>query len=128
MQKQGHSKQNQYEITNCQSLIFAKLNLIISFFVHQGVERDVSRILDFIEIFLPNQKWCLFQIDVVKDVPVGEGLFDHLSYPLYFNVSHKTEADSLNLVKMINPIEMANYVLHRKGKNRFSSHVYHRAS
>ena len=46
------------------------------------------------------------------DLPVGENLQDHLQVPLFVELD---KAVSFNLMKLLRPREMWNYLVHGKG-------------
>jgi len=48
------------------------------------------------------------------DLPVGENLQDHLQVPLFVELD---KAVSFNLMKLLRPREMWNYLVHGKGNN-----------
>ncbi|XP_059081800.1 neither inactivation nor afterpotential protein G-like isoform X2 [Tigriopus californicus] len=49
------------------------------------------------------------KVSIVKDLPVGQGLSDHVSMPLYFHVNQSKWQDSVNLAKLLNPKHMWEY-------------------
>ena len=56
-----------------------------------------------------------FQIDTINDLPVGEELSDHMSYPLYFDLPQDSNVHSINLKTLLNPLAMINYLFNGEG-------------
>lgn len=52
------------------------------------------------------------QIPVLADLPVGENLQDHLQVPLFVELNSPV---SLNVIKMLHPLQLWNYIRHGKG-------------
>ncbi len=57
---------------------------------------------------------CL-KIETKLDLPVGKGLFDHLTYPLYFNLNATRSSGSVNLATLLNPANLVQYALASQG-------------
>lgn len=49
------------------------------------------------------------EVPLIKELPVGQGLTDHMSMPLYFHVNQSKSQDSVNLAKLLNPMNIWEY-------------------